>query len=139
MISLERLGLNPSECLTVYKALGVNAAERISENPYLLCSDKVGLRFERADEIADSFPREINSLLRKRAGIIHILRHNLGNGHTCLPREKLILPALELLGTEREETQEIIDDQGCENKVQRKPLRSTERINRWWNSKQQQK
>ena len=110
MISLERLGLNPSECLTVYKALGVNAAERISENPYLLCSDRVGLRFERADEIADGFPREINSLLRKRAGIIHILRHNLGNGHTCLPREKLILPCFELLGTEREETQEIIDD-----------------------------
>jgi len=110
MISLERLGLNPAESLTVYKALGINAAERISENPYILCSDKVGLRFERADEIAESFPYEINSLLRKRAGIIHILRHNLGNGHTCLPREKLINPSFELLGTEREETQEIISD-----------------------------
>ncbi len=110
MIGLERLGLNPTECLNVYKALGANATERISENPYILCSDKVGMRFERADEIANGFPHEVNSLLRKRAGILHILRHNLRNGHTCLPREKLIIPCFELLGTEREETQEIIDD-----------------------------
>lgn len=110
MIGLERLGLNPSECLTAYKALGATATERISENPYILCSDKVGLRFERADEIAAEFPYEVNSLMRKRAGILHILRHNLRNGHTCLPREKLIIPSFELLETEREETQQIIDD-----------------------------
>ncbi len=110
MIALERLGLNPTESLNVFKTLGVTATEKINENPYILCSDKVGMRFERADEIASSFPREVNTILRKRAGILHILRHNLRNGHTCLPREKLIIPSFDLLGTIREETQEIIDD-----------------------------
>ena len=110
MIALERLGLNPTESLNVFKALGVTATEKINENPYILCSDKVGMRFERADEIAASFPSEVNTILRERAGILHILRHNLRNGHTCLPREKLILPCYDLLGTTREKTREIIDD-----------------------------
>ncbi len=110
IISLERFGLNPTESLNVYKAYGVSAIERVSENPYILCTEKVGMRFERADEIASSFPIEIKSILRQRAGILHILRHNLRNGHTCLPRGKLFIPAEELLGMEREETNEVIDD-----------------------------
>ncbi len=110
IIALEKYNMNATECLSAYKAYGVNAVQRITENPYILCGGKVGLRFERVDEIAASFPNNIKSLYRHRAGIIHILRHNLHNGHTCLPREKIILPSLELLGTEREETQSIIDD-----------------------------
>ncbi len=110
IIALEKVGMSSSECLSAYKAYGTAAPERIAENPYILCGDKIGMRFERADEIAQSFPGEIKSIFRKRAGILHILRHNLRNGHTCLPREKIILPALELLGTQREETQAVIDD-----------------------------
>lgn len=110
MIALEKFGMSPTECLNAYKAFGANATERITENPYVLCTDKVGLRFERADEIARSFPSSVKSVYRHRAGILHILKHNLRNGHTCLPREKLIIPAFELLGIERSEAQEIIDD-----------------------------
>lgn len=110
IIALEKYNMNSSECLSAYKAFGANAVERITENPYILCSKKVGMRFERVDEIAEGFPVAVKSLYRYRAGILHILRHNLNNGHTCLPREKMIIPALELLGTEREEAQEIIDD-----------------------------
>ena len=70
----------------------------------------MGLRFERVDEIAESFPVKVKSIFRQRAGILHILRHNLSNGHTCVPREKLIIPSAELLSMEREETQAVIDD-----------------------------
>ena len=110
MISLEKFGMSPTECLNAYKAFGAAAVERITENPYILCREGVGIRFERADEIAQGFPAGITPLFRHRAGILHILRHNLRNGHTCLPREKLIIPSNELLGIEREETQAIIDD-----------------------------
>ncbi len=110
MISLERFGMSPTECLNAYKVFGAAAVERITENPYILCREGLGIRFERADEIAQSFPTGVNALFRQRAGILHILKHNLRNGHTCLPREKLILPSKELLGTEREETQQIIND-----------------------------
>ena len=110
IIALERWGLNPSEALAAYKAFGSGAVERINENPYILCGEKTALRFERVDEIAEKFPGGVKDIYRHRAGIIHILRHNLNNGHTCVPREKLILPAKELLGLEREEAGEIIDD-----------------------------
>lgn len=110
MIALERWGLSPSESLSAYKAFGSGTVERVSENPYILCGERTGLRFERVDEIADNFPGQVKSIYRQRAGILHILRHNLSNGHTCVPREKLIIPAADLIGTEREQTQEIIDD-----------------------------
>ena len=110
IIALEKWGLSASESLTAYKVFGSSAVERINENPYILCSEKMGLRFERVDEIAASFHVRVKDIFRHRAGILHILRHNLSNGHTCVPREKLIIPAAELLGTEREETQQVIDD-----------------------------
>ena len=37
------------------------------------------------------------------------------------------------------QAQEIVDDQGCEKSVQSKPLTSTGWVNRWRNSKVQQK
>ena len=108
MIYLEKYGMSPSECLSVYKALGSNAVERITENPYLLCSERIGLSFSRADEIADSFSG-INPVYREKAGIIHIISHNLMNGHTCLPRERIIEPAAVLLERNEEEINSTIN------------------------------
>ena len=97
MIYLEKYGMKPTECLAAYKAFGMSATERISENPYILCSEKVGLRFERADEIAEKIGTVGSPLYRERAGVVYIIKHNLENGHTCLPREKIIAPASEFL------------------------------------------
>lgn len=108
MIYLEKYGMSPSECLSVYKALGSNAVERITENPYLLCSGQIGLSFTRADEIAAAFSG-VNPVYRERAGIIHIISHNLMNGHTCLPRERIIEPAGVLLEKDSDEINRIID------------------------------
>ncbi len=36
MISLEKFGMSPTECLNAYKAFGAAAIERITENPYIL-------------------------------------------------------------------------------------------------------
>lgn len=108
MIYLEKYGMSPSECLSVYKALGSNAVERITENPYLLCTERIGLSFSRADEIAEAFSG-INPVYREKAGIIHIISHNLMNGHTCLPREKIIEPASALLERKSDEINRTID------------------------------
>ena len=109
MIALEKYGMSPSECLSAYKALGINAVERITENPYLLCSQKIGIGFSRADEIAASFSC-VNPVYRERAGIVHIVSHNLANGHTCLPREKIIEPSCALLGCDKDSVQKVIDE-----------------------------
>lgn len=110
MIYLEKYGMKPTECLAAYKAFGMSAVERISENPYILCSEQVGIRFERADEIAEKMGRLQNSIYRERAGVVYIIKHNLENGHTCLPREKIIKPAQDFLGCDEKQIERIIDD-----------------------------
>lgn len=109
MIYLEKYGMTPSECLGAYKAYGMNAIAKITENPYILCSEKVGMSFKRVEEISENFAFEVNGEYRKRAGIVHIIRHNLSNGHTCLPRNKIIAPACELLDCTEDEAQSVIE------------------------------
>ncbi len=109
IIALERWSLKPSEALAAYKAFGNGAVERINENPYCLCGEKVGMSFERVDEIAESFPTKVKDIYRQRAVIVYILKHNLNNGHTCVPREKLIIPA-SAFDIDRETAQAVIDD-----------------------------
>ena len=52
MIYLEKYGMTPAECLSTYKAFGSNSVERVAENPYCLCNARIGISFNRADEIA---------------------------------------------------------------------------------------
>lgn len=114
MIHLEKFGMKSSECIAAYEAYGMNAIVAIRENPYLLCGDKIGLSFERAQEIADNFGFDSNSDYKKRAGVIYIIKRNLGNGHTCLPKEKIIPVAAEFLqaqdGDIERITNELVED-----------------------------
>lgn len=109
LIALEKYGMTARESLNAYKIFGFNAVELIRTNPYILCAESIGVNFERADAIASSLPELPDRMHRIRAGVIHVLRHNLGNGHTCCPREKLALPATELLGIETQELNEATD------------------------------
>lgn len=91
MIALETYGMSPRECIAAYEAFGAGAVERVLKNPFELCDAQTGIGFERAEAIAESLPTPPASNFRVRAGIIHIVRQNLyANGHTCLPREKLL-------------------------------------------------
>ncbi|MGN0467746.1 MAG: helix-hairpin-helix domain-containing protein, partial [Acutalibacteraceae bacterium] len=110
MIFLEKYGMTPTECLAAYKAFGMNATQKISENPYILCRENIGISFSRADEIAEKISGTLNPVFRERAGIVHIIRHNLSNGHTCLPRDKIIEPACQLLSCGSDEVEKDIDN-----------------------------
>lgn len=110
IIELENYGITPSECTSIYKYFGVNAINVIRENPYILCGTVSGFSFERAQLLAQSMNLSPKECYRNRAGLIYILKHNLGNGHTCIPRKKLVAPAESLLGINEEETQLTIDE-----------------------------
>ncbi|MGN0562603.1 MAG: ATP-dependent RecD-like DNA helicase [Candidatus Fimenecus sp.] len=91
MIALETYGMSPRECIAAFEAFGSNAVERVTKNPFELCDADTGIGFERAEAIADALPNPPESDFRVRAGITHIVRQNLySNGHTCIPREKLL-------------------------------------------------
>lgn len=109
MISLERFGMKPFECLKAYKAFGAAASDVISRNPYELCSDPINIGFERAETIAQALPQPPENIFRQKAGIVHVIKHNLNNGHTCLPRRKLLLPCSQLLEITTDDVDVIID------------------------------
>ncbi len=109
LIALERFGMSARESLNAYKIFGFGAVDAIKTNPYVLCAEGIGINFERADAIASALPEPPERMHRIRAGVLHVLRHNLGNGHTCCPREKIALPATELLEVELSELNEAVE------------------------------
>ena len=109
IIILEGYGMKASECLAAYNAFSNNTVALIKHNPYILCGEKMGLSFSRADEIAAEIGDDY-SLFRLRAGIVSIVRHNLSNGHTCLPRRKVVPPASELLSADEETIENTISE-----------------------------
>lgn len=109
MIALERLGLTASECLKIYRLYGANSIEVVGVNPYILCNDGIGIGFERAEQIAQAMEIRPAEKYRLQAGVMHVIKHNLGNGHTCLPREKLIEPSCGLLKASDNKIEEAID------------------------------
>ena len=109
MMALGRLGLTPNESINVYKVFGDHSVQRVMENPYVLCLADVGIGFERADSIANAFSEQPAPEYRIQAGIIHVVNHNIGNGHTCLPRDKMLAPAASLLDTNNDTIDIAID------------------------------
>lgn len=109
LIALEKFGMSARESLNAYKIFGFNAVDTIKSNPYLLCAEGIGINFERADAIASALPELPPQIHRIRAGVLHVLRHNLGNGHSCCPRDKVALPATELLGVESDVLNSAVD------------------------------
>ncbi len=102
MLLLSPFGVTPDEALKIFKKFGSSADKLINDNPYVLCEEGVDFSFDRTEEIAEHFGTEPDSISRLTAGITYILKKNLGNGHTCLPLDKLISVATELLGVGRE-------------------------------------
>ena len=85
-----RYGLTAQQAVTAYRAFGPHTVEALTQNPYLLCGEPLQLKFGQVDGIAAALQFETGCRLRVIAGLLYALRHNAGNGHTCLPRGKLL-------------------------------------------------
>ena len=86
--------LSPTLAARVCKTLGKNAEERIKENPYILCERVDGVSFTMADSLAQSLGVLPSDLSRLQNGLIYLLEYNTQtNGHTCLPKDKLLSAA----------------------------------------------
>ncbi len=98
MLMLSKYSIPPDRCVGIYRKFGTNAIEMIKANPYSLCEEGIDFSFDLAEEIAADYEFDMNSELRVTAGIEYVLRKNLYNGHTCLPRDKFVSVACSLLG-----------------------------------------
>ena len=102
-------GLTANEALRCWKKFGPATLTKIKENPYLLCTPGLFIGFERADALCMSLHGDKLDPNRLEAGVQYVLRHNLGNGHTCLPRDKVIPAAASLLDVAAESVETAVE------------------------------
>ncbi len=119
MLLLNPYQISMEKCIKIFQLFGTNAVEKIRENPYILCSDEIDLSFERVETVAFDMGVDADNEMRLVAGIEYILRKNLMNGHTCLPRNKLVPVAVSLL-----ESEEIRIETICDKMIENLYLRS---------------
>ena len=109
MNGLTELGLTQKEAFDAFNLYKSDALDIIKENPYAFVFQGFGLTFERAEEIAMSLNEPPLLEYRSQAGVVYVVRHNLGNGHTCIPRSSMIKPAMSLLDCGEDDIEIAID------------------------------
>ncbi|MGN0559380.1 MAG: ATP-dependent RecD-like DNA helicase [Acutalibacteraceae bacterium] len=114
---LSGFGVTPLSCIKVWQRYGSNALKYIEENPFLLCDEEFEIPFETVDLIAKKQNRANDEIYRIRAGISHVLSHNRLNGHTCLPKDKLISTTASFLSVEKEKAVQALDEMVFDNTV----------------------
>lgn len=102
VIRLSSYGITANEAMRIYKVLGKSSVEMVERNPYILCDKDIAIGFERADEIAQLLPNSVDIQYRANAAVLYVLRHNLSNGHTCLPTDALISTVTKLLACDED-------------------------------------
>lgn len=108
MMFLGAYGVRPEETVLVWKQFGEASVACIQEDPYCLCGEGLDISFDIADAIAESMEKPRDDEGRVQAGALYVLRHNLNNGHTCLPADKLEKAAAQLLSVDLEAVQDAL-------------------------------
>ena len=109
-------GLTQEEAFRAYQFFHENAEEVFEENPYNFVSAGI-LGFERCDEINDALGCPAQPMMRAESLIEHILRHNIDNGHTCLPRSAVVKTACGYLECGEDTAQTAVDNDIEQNRV----------------------
>lgn len=107
--ALTKLGLSQAEAFQAYNLFQSAAYDIISDNPFAFVCDK-GYSFTRAEEIADNINSPDLFDYRCQACVTYIVRHNLDNGHTCLPRTAVLKSAMNYLECSEDHAEIAIDN-----------------------------
>lgn len=108
VLFLNRFGITPNFSLKVYQAFGMEAVSKIQENPYCLCEERIGIGFQKVDRIGLGLGKMPEDTGRIVAGLCYLLTYNMQNGHTYLPREKLVQLAGKLLHIAKEDIENAL-------------------------------
>ncbi len=111
MLSLEPYGVTVGQAMKLYRIYGDTCMARIEENPYQIIADVDGIGFVTADRIAQNVSGfAFDSDSRLRAGLIYALSQAANeNGHTFLPRDRLLTYATQLLGVAEAPLSDALD------------------------------
>ncbi len=97
MVFLRSHNVSASYATRIFKHYGKASLGIVQENPYRLAMDVFGIGFITADKIAENLGFSKDSPLRAEAGILYVLQKSTEEGHSCVPRSRLLDKSLELL------------------------------------------
>ena len=97
MLFLQDYGITPTYAIKIYKQYKEHTTEVVKNTPYRLVEDIYGIGFRKADEIAAQVGIAKNDPQRIKTGVLYILTSFSNNGHTYMPRTRLVEEALKLL------------------------------------------
>lgn len=126
MIGLQEYGITVNQAMKLYKIYGPHCLERLKENPYRLIDDVEGIGFRTADKIAQNGGFAPDSPFRLRAGLRYTLQWACHEGHTYLPREKLIQVAADILGSDPGPVERELDELIISESVVYKAVNNTD-------------
>ncbi|MDO4572438.1 MAG: helix-hairpin-helix domain-containing protein, partial [Clostridia bacterium] len=111
LLALEPYGVTVHQAMKLYGIYGDACLARIEENPYQIIADVEGIGFMTADKIAQNVAGfSAESASRLRAGLLYALHQAVSEqGHTFLPRERLVSYACALLGAPENPVSDALD------------------------------
>jgi exodeoxyribonuclease V alpha subunit len=128
MLALQEYGVTVGQAAKLYKLYGPLCLARIRENPYSLIDDVESIGFMTADKLAFNAGIEHGSPFRIRAGLKYVLSLARREGHTFLPREKLLAAACETLECDLLPVENSLDEMTCETEFLVKYVGGTEAV-----------
>ncbi len=104
----EILGIAAS--VRIFKRYGTNAVDLIRKNPYRLCEDLIGIRFEKADALGQQLGLSPSCPDRIRACIFHIINDAAyQSGHCKLPSDSLVSHTATMLQIPEEDVWPVVN------------------------------
>ncbi len=103
-------GVKPIAAAKLYRAYGDGAEAVVTENPYILADPAFGMDFFAADGLAVRLGFAPDCRERAAAAAVFELRHNEGNGHVFLPRDKLVAATAQLLEIDPEPVERALEE-----------------------------
>ncbi len=114
--------------MPLYRSYGDVALEAVRSNPYLLSGWEFGVDFSQADALALELGVEGEAPLRREAGLLFELDHNLNNGHSFLPAGKLVAATGQLLGVDGELLEQSLNTLNTRGKIVREEIAGEEAV-----------
>ncbi len=115
MVFLHDRGINTSLAVRIYREYQDAAITVVKNEPYRLAREVWGIGFKTADKIAQTLGFANDNPERIRAGALYVLSQATDEGHTYLPRPKLVEQAAELLGVSVPSVEEAVNGLADEN------------------------
>lgn len=108
MVYLQSHGVGTARATRIYKKYGDEAINTIKANPYTLAKDIHGIGFKTADQLAINVGIPRNSIIRARAGVLHVIQEINSDGHCAIEEDKLVKAASEMLDIHADIIEEAI-------------------------------